>query len=855
MPSRRRFLQSNLLASAGLLWPGRPSPGNEPLPAWPLPPASPLDLSPARWIWYPSGRTLSNTFVLLRREWELPAQPVRAQGWILGDSRYRLWVNGQRVQWGPAPADPRYSEADPLDLAPYLRPGRNVLAVEVLYYGYGDGTWPAGKPGFICKLDITLPGGDTRQIISDAAWQAHLARSWPPGQYKRWYLRALQEVFDARAYPWGWTQADYAPGADWLPAMEVAGRADQPAISTQYPDYQGDVSGSAETVLLPRAIPMLREELVPVQRLVDAYALRWHRPPADYFDMLTPDAYAVVPAAVARPAGEGWQVDRPAGQAAVLTFDLAEQIVGWPYFEIDAPAGTVVELLTHEAHDATRPALINTHFNAWSRLVCRAGWTRFETFDFESLRWLQLHIHPGEGPVRIRGLGVRRRTFPWPQAARLELPEPALQRLITASFNTLDNCAQETLVDGMGRERQQYSGDVAHQLHALYALRGIYDLPARYLRTYSQGLTKDGFFLDTWPAYDRLARLAQRQLDLTPWGPLLDHGIGLAFDTWYHYRYSGETEVLTEVLPRLLRFFDYLRGLRQPDGLLPVADLGVPVVWIDNYFPRQADKHCAFNLYAAAMMRQPLPELCAALGRDDLAQRVRQAGDHLLRATQHRYWDGRTWVNNLPQLAAGEAPRYDYRSLSMALLHDLCPGGETAESLRLLVEMPAAVAPAFLPNEGWRLRALARHGRADVVLHDLRHRWATLNTVALNHTLGEDWRMEPDGRSQWSHAGVAPLYLSVLGLAGIEMLTPGGSRIQVRPQLADLSGMALTCHTPQGPVQFDATGNRLRLALPAGVTAELWLPRDLPSRPEAPLRETATHRVYAVTGSWEGRFR
>ncbi len=85
------------------------------------------DLPPARWIWYPSGRTLANTFVLFRRELNLKAKPRRATGWISADSRYKLEVNGRRVQWGPAPADPRWPEADPVDLTEALdrRPQRH----------------------------------------------------------------------------------------------------------------------------------------------------------------------------------------------------------------------------------------------------------------------------------------------------------------------------------------------------------------------------------------------------------------------------------------------------------------------------------------------------------------------------------------------------------------------------------------------------------------------------------------------------------------------------------------------------------------------------------------------------------
>ena len=93
------------------------------------------DLSPARWIWFPSGRTLPNTFILFRRTLQLSAKPRRATGWICADSRYRLEVNGQRVQWGPPPCDPRWAEADPLDLTSTLQPGANVLGATVLFYG------------------------------------------------------------------------------------------------------------------------------------------------------------------------------------------------------------------------------------------------------------------------------------------------------------------------------------------------------------------------------------------------------------------------------------------------------------------------------------------------------------------------------------------------------------------------------------------------------------------------------------------------------------------------------------------------------------------------------------------------
>ena len=230
-----------------------------------------------------------------------------------------------------------------------------------------------------------------------------------------------------------------------------------------------------------------------------------------------------------QPAGDAaWRL--PASeprQGQFVTFEFKEQIVGWPYFTIEAPEGTIVELMCQEAHDPAGPAWLDSQFFNWSRFICRKGVNRFETFDFESLRWLQLHVRNPGGPVVIRDVGVRRRMFDWPLEPRVRCSEPAMQRLFDASVNTLRNCAQETCVDGMARERQQYSGDGGHQLLAIRCAMGEPRLSQRFLRTFGEGQTQEGYFLDCWPAFDRLARLMQRQIDGAYWGPLLDHGVGL----------------------------------------------------------------------------------------------------------------------------------------------------------------------------------------------------------------------------------------------------------------------------------------------------------------------------------------
>ncbi len=799
------------------------------------------DLSPAKWIWFPSGRTLQNSFFLFRRELKITEPPRRATGWIMADSRYRLEVNGRRIQWGPAPSDPRWPEADPLDLTGCLHQGNNVIGATVLFYGQGDGTWPIGKPGFLFWLEMERTDGRVERIVSNANWNCLLCRAWPPGHYKRWYLRALQEEYDARLFPEGWALSGFIPDSRWLPAMVLEGSPNRPALSTGYYEYLMDVgSGPPDTELRPRSIPLIQENFVPASVLRESAWLQWKVDPVDYFDFRVPNSFDSQPAQMAAETSPGeWRLELDGERGAALTFEFAEQIVGWPAFRIKAPAGTTIELLVHEAHAPGGPALLNTHFDSWTRFICKEGWNEFETFDFESFRWLQLHIHNGKGTVIVSQVRARRRQFPWPNRPHITCPEPAVQRLFDASINTLHNCAQETLVDGMARERQQYSGDGGHPLHAVHLAFGESSLVARYLTTFSQGMTKDGFFLDCWPAYDRLARLIERQLDLSGWGPILDHGVGFNFDSWSHYLYTGNLDALREPYPRLLRFAAYLRSLTGEDGLLPVENLGIPSVWIDHAaYRKQAHKQCAFNLYAAAAMQHALAPMCLAFGDTEQADAVQRFGNGLQQAAVRRFWssDRRTFINNLPWLDQEKEPRMCDRSLATAILFGQCPGGDTSAALKSLVDSPSEMGFSYPANAGWRLWALAKGRRADIIVQDFRRRWATMKSVIENNTLQEDWDARHDSNQQWSHCAVAPIYLAYHGLLGLKPLAPGFKRFEVAPQLGDLQGLELDAFTVLGPLRFSAAGPRgnrhVTLELPSTGEGELMVDQhekiDLP---------------------------
>jgi hypothetical protein len=263
---------------------------------------------------------------------------------------------------------------------------------------------------------------------------------------------------------------------------------------------------------------------------------------------------------------------------------------------------------------------------------------------------------------------------------------------------------------------------------------------------------------------------------------------------------------------------------------LPVENIGVPSVWIDHIaYEKQRHKQCAFNLYAAAMFQHALSPVCRAFGDNQQAEAAAALGKKIESASINKFWSGREglFVINLPWLPEEKKMRLCDRSLATAVLFDQCPGGRFEQAVRVLAECPPETGFSYPANAGWRLWALAKGGRADVIVKDLRWRWAAMDSVRLNNTLQEDWKVRPDSGQQWSHCAVAPLYITYMSLAGIRPLEPGFKRVEIRPQLADVEDLALTAWTVKGPLRFSARGKKgdrtLTVEVPAGSKGELVL--------------------------------
>src|SRR4051794_35138449 len=215
------------------------------------------------WIWVPEetitrGSPLAighlepgkEAHGLFRKTIQLERVPERVPARITADSRYALFANGREVFRGPIRSQPRRLYYDLFDLAPYLRPGENILAVYVKYYGTAKSYWmPAvpnmtlGKTG-ILVFEANL--GDEGRLVSDSTWKARKADAWSEdwrGEGSEPEVSGVPiEVFDARRFPHGWREMGF-DDRDWgqaqvVPAMHIGGFArTQPPTDPYGPLY------------------------------------------------------------------------------------------------------------------------------------------------------------------------------------------------------------------------------------------------------------------------------------------------------------------------------------------------------------------------------------------------------------------------------------------------------------------------------------------------------------------------------------------------------------------------------------------------------------------------------------------
>jgi alpha-L-rhamnosidase len=757
---------------------------------------------------------------MFRRPFDVEVLPAKAPTRVSADSRYVLWVNGQEVGRGPARSQPYRQRYDSYDLAPYLSAGRNFVAVLVTYYGRPMSFWQPAPAGSNTDVALVFEAqfGDWT-LVSDESWRVQRSNAWSLLAGTHAGEGVPVEIVDAREVPRGWLDVDF-DDSDWrdaplLPAIHPASLGE-----TRPPTYPFNR-------LLPRGISQLGGERVGPARVLDSStrtAPEWmnDHPVTRVTQVLLQDVIQTDTAEL--PAS----FEITAGQVHHFSVDFGRIVAGFVELDLNAPAGTVVDM--HFREKVFRPEL------AWSgedpetgaRYVAAGTDDQFAALEINGLRYLHLVVHADQtASVRLNRLEVREYLYPRTGGAYFRSDDPGLDTLYRAGIRTVQLNSLDSYTDCPTREQRAWVGDaVVHQMVDL-ATNEDWGLARNYLEL-SDSPRPDGIF----PMVVASDIEASGGMTIPDWSLSWIHGLHI------QYWHDGDLDAVRRHLPsaeRVLRWYTSYLDERGTIADVPEWNL---VDWASIFLAGRSSILTA--LWARGLAE--FAELSDAVGNGGSASWA--SGLYVSAARGYEdFWDSDRGLyvdhilNGQRQQAASQVAQ------ASAIISGLAPKERWAPLVDVMTDSDRLVVRSWVGSEtggydherfAQQMRgnqqidwdperemvvaepffsyavhdAVARAGRAELLL-DLIRRWEEFLVDGYD-TFGECWGWGTPVHG-WSSTPTRDLVWYVLGITPAE---PGYRRVRVAPRLGRLRECAGAVPTPHGLVEVRVAGSEAEIDSP-----------------------------------------
>ena len=759
------------------------------------------------WITHPAAAQTAKPVVLhFRRVFEQKQIPAVLPVTVTADNRFILFVNGKRIASGPSTGTIARWRVSTVDLAPHLKPGRNVIAVAVWDFVRKPDTTGSALPAASALppqiapiaqqsagLGLRLVGGALStgepgwRVKLDAGHSATNGRAQVPRRF--YYVASAPEIIDAAKADWGWIgQAE--GGSGWEDAVAA-------------PQAQ------ARTLIA---------------------------------DPLPPQRFAlVVPGSVVRSdlaGGEAFParaVAIPANTRARILMRRDAMISAYPELDVSGGAGATIKLTYSEAlYDADdkkgdrdlvgdRKAL-----GIFDMFLPDGPRRTFAPLWWRTWRYVELDIQTAAVPLTLEALRVTETGYPFEKVAHFSSSDPALDRIWQVGWRTAEVDAHETYMDSSYWEQLQYTGDTRLQMLISYAVSGDPRLAEQAINVFAESDTEGGLQQGAYPSRSDNV-IATFSL---AW-------IGMLSD--WHVR-QPNTAVIVGHLPRMRTILDWFEPWLRPNGLLGKNPQWNFVDWVRSKNDRElfpsygADGgSCLMTVQWLGALRQGAA-LEMAFGDKKLAAANSARADAAREAIRKQCWDSRRGL-------FADNPDRDVFSQHMntlAVLYDAATRDEAPGILERItlagkgIDAPEGMFASTYYFAWYIVRAFEHAGLSDRYVQ-LLSSWRDL--LALKFTTWPESLAHPRSDTHaWSAHPTADL-LSIV--AGIRSAGRGYSRVRIAPTLGNLTSLEATAATPQGPVsvRYRVESDQLR--------AEIERPESLPGEfiwhgHSYPLRETRT---------------
>ncbi len=537
----------------------------------------------------------------------------------------------------------------------------------------------------------------------------------------------------------------------------------------------------------------------------------------------------------------------PAGDGmANIILDFGTERVGRLAFSLDAPAGTVLDIVFFEM--LTDDGIAPMNGNNFMRYTCKAGAQEYIARRLHGFRYLSVTVSGHTSDVTISDIHLIENRCPT-KPAYFESSDERLNTIYQMAARTAEVCMLDRYCDCPGFEQNPWTGDArCTALVNLYNF-GAYSFDADYLKLIASSID-DGLW---WLYRRRNPRYIDKlYLPCACFPTYPDGCIPVWSMMWLlqcidHYEVTGDRETLEALYPAIKETLSRMGRMTNDRGLFDMQGAWNLIEWANNDLDFYGEVTANNVMYSYCLKKTA--EIAELFGEADEAMDCRARSEAVKAAVNRYCWDEekRAYVDTardeyaykayLAYMASREMPTVSYeeylsnarisaQSNTMALLYDCVPEERQADALRFLLDnMESGLyingTPAKrthgVPSEEeaphgyvhigspfflyFALSTLYKFGYHDLALKAQRRDWGAMldndvRTCYETFKTGKEWPRS--AAHAWS---ATPAYFLKTEVLGVKPLSAGFERFTVTPHTGDLSYAKGSVPTPRGDIE------------------------------------------------------
>ncbi len=721
----------------------------------------------ARWI-YPAGAPPNEFGVYrFRRKFDIASKPGKFVVHVSGDSRYQLFVNGQAVSWGPARGDLYHWRYETVDMAPYLKAGRNLVTATV----WNDGPHAAvsqwsNRTAFLLQAADSehqaLVNTGTRgwKSIRNEAYAPIPVPTYQPTGY---YAIGPMERYDAAKRPKPAVDSNLNP-AGWVEAE--AGRNASPRDQRDAP---------ARWMLVPRAIPQMER---------------------------TPQLFAKVRKADGVEPPPGWvnggaALTVTANSKAVLLLDQGVLTTAFPYLHVAGGRDAVISLEYTEAlFKETKPRRMKGNRNEFEgkeftgygdEVVADGSSFVWEPLYWRTFRYVRLTIQTDAEALTIGRIGSFYTGYPFQVKATFQSGVPLHDRIFETGWRTARLCAHETYMDCPYYEQLQYAGDTRIQAMISLYMTGDGRLMRNAIEQIDSSRTSEG------ATYSRAPSTLQQYIP-----PFSLWWIGMVHDYFWYVDDPAFVKSMLNGVRAILGFYaNYVGG----DGLLGAMPWWNYVDWVQAWQsgrpPSEAHVMPATIHMQYLLALEWAAGLENALGDRMLGERNEAQAKALKLAILRAFWtpEKRLFSENLAH------SEFSQHANVLAVLGGVLQTQAEERDLMERVEPDKSLYKCSVYFRYYLDRAMVKAGLGGRYLDRL-GTWEYMLSEGLSTWAEQDFAYTRSDCHAW---GASPNVEFLRTVLGVDSAAPGFAKVRIQPHLGKLERVSGLVPHPKGLIRVEVT--------------------------------------------------